>query len=56
MPERVLWLVDECVMKSELPEGLKHLIERVIAKRAEKKHCLLPSSDEVGQSGIGMKK
>lgn len=39
MPERVLWLVDEYVMKSELPEGLKHLIERVITKRAEKKHA-----------------
>jgi CheY-like chemotaxis protein len=29
MPERVLWLVDEYVMKSELPEGLVRAVERV---------------------------
>jgi CheY-like chemotaxis protein len=29
MPERILWLVDEYVMKSELPEGLVRAIERV---------------------------
>ena len=29
MPERILWLVDEYVMKSELPEGLVRVIERV---------------------------
>jgi CheY-like chemotaxis protein len=29
MPERVLWFVDEYVMKSELPEGLMRAIERV---------------------------
>jgi CheY-like chemotaxis protein len=29
MPERVLWLVDEYVMKSELPEGLVRAIERI---------------------------
>jgi len=29
MPERVLWLVDEYVMKSELPERLVQIIERV---------------------------
>ena len=28
MPERVLWLVDEYVMKSELPERLVPIIER----------------------------
>ena len=28
MPERILWLVDEYVMKSELPEGLVRIIER----------------------------
>ena len=28
MPERILWLVDEYVMKSELPERLVHVIER----------------------------
>ena len=33
MPERILWLVDEYVMKSELPEGLVPIIERV-CKRA----------------------
>jgi CheY-like chemotaxis protein len=28
MPERILWLVDEHVMKSELPEGLVRILER----------------------------
>jgi|HubBroStandDraft_4_1064222.scaffolds.fasta_scaffold130652_2 CheY-like chemotaxis protein len=28
IPERILWLVDEYVMKSELPEGLVRIIER----------------------------
>ena len=31
MPERILWLVDEYVMKSELPERLVPVIERVQA-------------------------
>lgn len=29
MPERILWLVDEYVMKSELPGGLVRVLERV---------------------------
>jgi CheY-like chemotaxis protein len=29
MPERILWLVDEYVLKSELPEGLVRAVERV---------------------------
>lgn len=29
MPERILWLVDEYLMKSELPEQLVPIIERV---------------------------
>src|ERR1017187_4156661 len=29
MPERILWLVDEFVMKSDLPEGLVGAMERV---------------------------
>jgi len=29
MPERILWLVDEYVMKSEPPEGLVRAVERV---------------------------
>ena len=28
IPERILWLVDEYVMKSELPEGLVGIVER----------------------------
>ncbi len=28
IPERILWLVDEYVMKSELPKGLVRIIER----------------------------
>ena len=36
MPERILWLVDEYVMKSELPEGLVPTIERAhkLARRS----------------------
>jgi CheY-like chemotaxis protein len=30
MPERILWLVDEYVTKSELPDGLVRVIERVM--------------------------
>jgi two-component system, NtrC family, response regulator GlrR len=30
MPERILWLVDGYVMKSELPDGLVRVIERVM--------------------------
>jgi CheY-like chemotaxis protein len=30
MPERILWLVDEYVMKSELQDGLVRTIERVL--------------------------
>lgn len=37
MPERILWLVDEYVMKSELPERLRPIIERVIAQPTAKK-------------------
>src|ERR1700720_4324723 len=37
MPERILWLVDEYVMKSELPERLVPIIERA--------HKLRPRSD-----------
>jgi CheY-like chemotaxis protein len=35
MPERVLWLVDEYVMKSEPIEGLAQAIERAIHAREE---------------------
>jgi hypothetical protein len=35
MPERVLWLVDEYVMKSEPIEGLVQVIERAIRARGE---------------------
>jgi CheY-like chemotaxis protein len=38
MPERILWLVDEYVMKSELPERLVPIIERA--------HRLGPHSDK----------
>jgi CheY-like chemotaxis protein len=38
MPERILWLVDDYVMKSELPERLPPIIERA--------HGLAPHSDE----------
>ena len=41
MPERILWLVDEYVMKSELPEGLVRIIER-----ETRAHRLAPRSNE----------
>jgi DNA-binding NtrC family response regulator len=34
MPERILWLVDEYVMKSELPERLVPIIERAYRRAA----------------------
>jgi CheY-like chemotaxis protein len=30
IPERILWLVDEYVMKSELPEGVVRVIQRMM--------------------------
>jgi hypothetical protein len=35
MPERMLWLVDEYVMKSELPERLVPIIERLHKRLGE---------------------
>ena len=43
MPERILWLVDDYVMKSELPERLVPIIERT--------HTLAPRSNEQFQHG-----
>jgi two-component system, OmpR family, response regulator QseB len=43
MPERILWLVDDYVMKSELPERLVPIIERA--------HRLAPRSNEQFQRG-----
>ena len=34
MPERILWLVDEYVMKSELPDGLIQVLKRCHLNRA----------------------
>ncbi len=40
MPERILWLVDEYVMKSELPERLVPIIERAYRLRPQSdKRC-----------------
>ena len=36
MPERILWLVDDYVMKSELPERLQPIIERVHKRLGER--------------------
>lgn len=46
MPDRILWLVDEYVMKSEPLEGLVRVIERLTrwADSAET-HALAPASD-----------
>jgi two-component system, OmpR family, response regulator QseB len=47
MPERILWLVDEYVLKSEIPEGLVRAIERVTCpSNADKAHRLAPRSNE----------
>ena len=49
MPERVLWLVDEYVMKSEMPEGLLRAIERVTRPgNAEEARKLALSSKRTG--------
>jgi hypothetical protein len=42
MPERILWLVDDYVMKGEMPERLIPIIERA--------HRLSPHSDEPQRS------
>src|ERR1700731_4062986 len=42
MPERILWLVDDYVMKSEMPERLMPIIARA--------HRLGPNSDEPHRS------
>jgi CheY-like chemotaxis protein len=43
MPERILWLVDEYVMKSELPERLVPIIEQVhahaLGSNRRRQHC-----------------
>lgn len=41
MPERILWLVDEYLMKSELPDGLVRAVERVMrCTNANREHTL----------------
>jgi CheY-like chemotaxis protein len=43
MPERILWLVDAHVMKSELPEGLVRVIEEVTLRSdAAREHWTPP--------------
>ena len=46
MPERILWLVDEYVMKSEQPERLVRIIERT-HKRAPRSNQRCSSSEAV---------
>ena len=47
MPERILWLVDEYVMKSELSERLMPTIERATRAAATEQACkLAPHSNE----------
>ena len=47
MPERILWLVDEYAMKSELPEGLVRMIERVTSPAiTEEAHKRAQHSDK----------
>jgi CheY-like chemotaxis protein len=41
MPERILWLVDACVMKSELPEGLVRVIEKVMRPTNSEVHSAM---------------
>jgi len=44
MPERILWLVDEYVNKSDLPDGLVHVIERVTRQNNVEVKCTLAPS------------
>jgi CheY-like chemotaxis protein len=47
MPERILWLVDEYVMRSEQPDGLVRVIERVMrCTNANKEHTLASCTNE----------
>ena len=46
MPERILWLVDEYVMKSEQPERLVRIIERT-HKRAPRSNQRCSNSEAV---------
>jgi len=47
IPERILWLVDEYVMRSEMPAGLLRAIERVTySNNPDKAHKLTPRSGE----------
>lgn len=39
VPERILWLVDDYVMKSELPERLVPIIERATRTHGSDKEC-----------------
>ena len=39
VPERILWLVDDFVMKSELPERLVPIIERATRTHGSDKEC-----------------
>ena len=49
MPERILWLVDEYVMKSELPDGPVRIIERETLR-----HRFPPRSVELVKSRMGV--
>jgi DNA-binding NtrC family response regulator len=54
VPERILWLVDEYVMKSEMPAGLVKTIERLKtqAVKTEEPQRLVPRSDEAPQHAV----
>jgi CheY-like chemotaxis protein len=52
IPERVLWLVDEYAMKSEVPEGLAQVIERATqTTKKEKAHRFARHSNEQCERG-----
>jgi len=45
IPERILWLVDECVMMREIPEGLVRVLQRIArTESADDAHTLAPRS------------
>jgi DNA-binding response OmpR family regulator len=47
MPERILWFVDEYVMKSEMPDGLVRVIDRVTRRtNTDETHTLAPRGSE----------
>jgi two-component system NtrC family response regulator len=46
MPERILWLVDDYVLKSEMPEGLVLVVERATRWRLTKSGTFISRTEQ----------